>query len=414
MAEFRGVPLWEDGRPKGGALLPLSEKAPRDAATEIHGALVDVQAGSKSVVVRGVAGESLDAVLSSAVAHANQALDLLAVRGAASLTLHDVEADNVVWVEQATRVHLRTMGVGTLPMDKPGIRALVRDQDGNDVPQPVPPEPAWHESFRYFRLAQTTDDLHNAFRNLYLAVESILSTLAPQKVRANGKPAEREGEWFRRALDAASLHVELKRFTVSGDADTAAVDLFHEMYEKSRTAVFHAKEGRRVILPLDEPTRLTLTGSLRRLSQFYVELAAGVLGAGYASGGWFTRGFHMLAQGLLEGGSIYISDKPGTFNLDADTVPDIGPDMISLATRHAPELEERFTAFIVGEAEVAAEMNAGRRGIIQAVALASDGQPRFGWTQEDGLLTLDGVDTLSVAMGLRGLNVAMLKTRYWG
>jgi len=48
---------------------------------------------------------------------------------------------------------------------------------------------------RFFRVSQTTDNRFDAFRNLYLALESILSKIAPVKSRANGRSDEGEGEW---------------------------------------------------------------------------------------------------------------------------------------------------------------------------------------------------------------------------
>src|SRR5664279_4158410 len=79
----------------------------------------------------------------------------------------------------------------------------VRDAQGNIIPPP-PRSTFWHESFRYYRLSQTTDDLFDAYRNVYLALESVLSTISPQKVNAaTGRIAEQEGQWFERALTDA-------------------------------------------------------------------------------------------------------------------------------------------------------------------------------------------------------------------
>jgi hypothetical protein len=38
-----------------------------------------------------------------------------------------------------------------------------------------PASPKWQESARYFRLSQLTDDLFDSFRNVCLALESILA-----------------------------------------------------------------------------------------------------------------------------------------------------------------------------------------------------------------------------------------------
>jgi hypothetical protein len=39
--------------------------------------------------------------------------------------------------------------------------------------------PEHHIGFRFFRLAQVTDDLYDAYRNMYLAFEVLLSSRVP-------------------------------------------------------------------------------------------------------------------------------------------------------------------------------------------------------------------------------------------
>lgn len=46
-----------------------------------------------------------------------------------------------------------------------------------------------HIGFRYYRLAQSTEDLYDGFRNMYLAFEVLLSSKYP-KVRGEQEPLE--------------------------------------------------------------------------------------------------------------------------------------------------------------------------------------------------------------------------------
>jgi hypothetical protein len=113
------------------------------------------------------------------------------------------------------------------------------------APQPEPNPLVWHESFRYFRLSQITDDLFDAYRNAYLALESVLSSIAPQPTNPAGKVTEREGDWFKRALIEADKIVPLASVVPSGIADPVQ-RLFDELYVNMRSAMSHAKSGRRV------------------------------------------------------------------------------------------------------------------------------------------------------------------------
>jgi hypothetical protein len=56
----------------------------------------------------------------------------------------------------------------------------VHDADENVVDPHPPPPKAWHESLRYYRVSESSTDLHDSFRNLYLALEALLSSVAPR------------------------------------------------------------------------------------------------------------------------------------------------------------------------------------------------------------------------------------------
>lgn len=126
---------------------------------------------------------------------------------------------------------------------------------------------------RYFRLSQTTTDLFDAFRNLYLALESLLSTVEPMRMRPNGRP-ESEREWLNRALRAAEqamlAHNPAQRLgsylQPADDATgaTAADAVVADLWTSARTTVFHAKKGRAVALPQHDPDRAAVADDLNR------------------------------------------------------------------------------------------------------------------------------------------------------
>lgn len=74
----------------------------------------------------------------------------------------------------------------------------------------------------------------------------VLSSVAPQLTDAAGKVAEREGAWFKRALGEANKIVALAPLAPAGRADPVQ-DLFDELYVNMRSAISHAKSGRRVL-----------------------------------------------------------------------------------------------------------------------------------------------------------------------
>ena len=178
--------------------------------------------------------------------------------------------------------------------------AEVRDAAGNLVTQPAPPPVPWHESFRYFRISQTTGDLFDAYRNLYLAVESLLSTIVPMRLNAVGRPAEREGEWLRRAL--TQIHpatVDLANYAVAGVANPVDA-VFNDLYAGTRTQLFHSKAGRPILLPHTLSGRDSVLASLERLGRLYVDLARSALSLQRRGGVMTYAGFQLATNWAAE------------------------------------------------------------------------------------------------------------------
>jgi hypothetical protein len=197
---------------------------------------------------------------------------------------------------------------------------LVAGSSGLPLPQPPAPPVTWHQSFRYFRLSQTSDDLFDAYRNAYLALESMLDHIAPQEMRSTGRPKEREGEWFKRALTAAGALVPLSRF-IPADTSDAVDYLFADLYQR-RSAMSHSKERRGTLLPRDEADRQAVSDSLLRLVKLYLELIAAQLGTHRVGGGLLSIAFQHMAEPTLNRLEVFASDDETPFSpTDASVNP---------------------------------------------------------------------------------------------
>jgi hypothetical protein len=212
LASFQGIPLLSPRLRPAGALLLLRQ--PSDvAAVEILDGLVEVETrpGVAAVVVRGLHASDAVSALDVAPEYANRALDIMGIRGKRSMALDDVAVTNVTWWNNGSELVARLLATSSMSVSL-SATAEVRDASGNLVPPPPTSSPTWHESMRYFRMSQTTDDLFDAFRNIYLALESVLSHIAPVRMRPNGRSDEGEGQWLKRALNVAVQTVDLKQF----------------------------------------------------------------------------------------------------------------------------------------------------------------------------------------------------------
>src|SRR5699024_5129401 len=121
---------------------------------------------------------------------------------------------------------------------------VVRNAEGKIVHDPPPPQDEWHESLRFYRISEASNDLFDSFRNLYLAIEALLSAVSAPVVNPSGSP-EGEGAWLKRVMRQVSLVVDLSPF--APPSSKAPHNAIHaELYGALRTAIFHAKKGRSV------------------------------------------------------------------------------------------------------------------------------------------------------------------------
>jgi hypothetical protein len=260
----------------------------------------------------------------------------------------------------------------------------------------VPPPPEWQESARYFRLSQLTDDLFDSFRNLYLALESILDHLAPQRTVP---PVEREGEWFRRALTEANKIVDL-----AGHAPRQAADpvnaLYDELYLSTRNLVFHAKSTRAYLLPHSSPQRRAVEETTRRAAYLYLALAEKVIHLRPPGSGWFAAAWRMQVDGLAPRLGIVVTNDPAPFSADDAAINPSGGDLVDLSVSRASQDDRPFEhAFLgVGPGTAIAKL---RR--VTRVGSTVDGEPLTAGIPE-GAFSVSAVDRFEVLVVLRARN----------
>ena len=278
-----------------GAVIPTTQRPNRDWIERLpDGVGVRVVKDSQAIRIEGCDPDAnLDGLPTLARDYANQALDLMAIRSIGSYALADQALPFICWsgVSEIT-IRIVTQAQATFSMTVGG--------------PPNPPSAVWHESMRYFRMSQTTTDLFDAFRNLYLALESILSTIAPVLLRANGRPAESESVWTKRALGEAARILQahnssmtFDRYLDSPSAGDAIDEVFSDLYQATRTAIFHAKNGRVFALPQNQRDRQQVACALARYVLRYTDLAEPVLGVRFLRSGIAAEGFAAIADGLL-------------------------------------------------------------------------------------------------------------------
>lgn len=172
---------------------------------------VEVKVGSPYVVARFKGAIDANDAFNKGYILAQQGLDILSVIGKDNLLIRNGGDEYLIWWREESKQILRVVTLCRYSTE-------VRISFANDQP----PQPIYHESFRYIRLAQITDDLFDAYRNMYLALELLVSTISP-KARQ-----ESERNWLKRVIGSSPDYCTERR-------------IVEEIY-KVRCDLFHAKK----------------------------------------------------------------------------------------------------------------------------------------------------------------------------
>ena len=166
--------------------------------------------------------------------------------------------------------------------------------------------PQWHHTFRFYRLAESSDDIFDAYRNLFLAFELLLSEFF--------SPEQGEGEeaWLRRALNAASKEVDLTQFVPNGHRKPSSY-IVGTQYTDTRCRLFHAKLSKldryKLLLPHEEIAPDLLKKRYIDLAYIWRSLAKTYLGLEGKHGGFSYQGFKILMDGILQDAKCYHSSE---------------------------------------------------------------------------------------------------------
>jgi hypothetical protein len=261
MASIGGIAINLD---QDGGAFTLSEECRRDFEYTVNGDTVRLSAGSRAVVVETgeLTGCAAEELLARTYASAQQALDVMAILHGRFYNVPSAELKHVLWwAEESGDVTLRLTDCipATLHFD---VSYAVTHADGTEERSDDAPHPAWHESFRYFRYSQATDELYNAYRTGYLALESLLSQYYP---RPKG---EGDKAWNKRAfLALESRGLDFSQFVSHGSGNSVD-DFVAEQYVANRCAQDHAKLGENHFLPAILEDRLRVQSALYQLSRF--------------------------------------------------------------------------------------------------------------------------------------------------
>jgi hypothetical protein len=395
MAKLAGIVTADKNSPfDSGAAFLLSQKCKVDDIVRLNsGWEVEVHQGSPYVVARITGAINANEAFSFSHNAVQEGLDFLSITGKADLSVRDVSDECLLWWRETSNQILRVVTNSNLSMAVGTPSFTVTDQHGNLVSQPPIPSLVYHESLRYFRLSQVTEDLFDAFRNMYLAFELLLEHIVPKKHK------EQEKVWLRRALTTIDGTVPLNRVYITTEPNLVD-DIYKNIYVDIRCAIFHAKNTPR-LLPQNLSDRQLVNEGLHKLTKIVLLLAENWLQARRLSGVVTYAGFDHMTQNIISNSIVIVSDNDAPLS-DSETMSSPSfQNSISMNTRPAPELSKPGLNTVLGS------IDAFKLHSLQKIA-------RLGLVHQDNLmigatveakLTYNAIDRLEAQIGILLKNV---------
>lgn len=402
MASLHGISLFaNDANAKAGAWFTLSGPSEASATADVDGWQVEVRKGASRLVARGGTSTGYESALDEALLQAQRGLDIFAITNRTNNSIADVDQGHGVWWHDGAGIRMRHVAIARLALPAISITAATSGPESARVA--VTP-PRWDESFRYFRLAQVTDDLFDGYRNLYLALESLLSLIRPRQhsVRNGRNVWEKEGAWLREALRAADALEPLQGHVPSGTND-ALEFLFQDLYAGHRNTLFHSKRNSATQpVPVD---RTAVEASLRRILHLYLNLVRARLGVTFPRQSWNLPALGPSVTTLLSGVAVCVSDDPSPATND---VANPAGGLVVPLTTSPPR---SVGGVQVVEATATSELQA-IPNLRRFLLLNAQGQVMASEVFDEGPLLHDGIETLELQFGIQLANAREGRARY--
>lgn len=147
------------------------------------------------------------------------------------------------------------------------VEFQVSDIDGN-VKLPQIPTIVFFDPLRYYRMSLKANNLVDAYRYLYLSLESALNNYRP--IVRSGENKEGEAKWLQNTLS----QIESDYNSLTKYKDGLAKYFYINHYKAFRLKIFHSKED--VILPLNDFNSIDLYNGYLDLSTIVDEIFSAI------------------------------------------------------------------------------------------------------------------------------------------
>jgi len=220
---------------KSGIAYGLAAKSSVDFLYEFDDSTwqVELKKDVSDIVARSTKELNKEILASDGFEIIQRALDILSVKNIFSITLDNPATRSIGVYCQNKESILFHYSLTDFPMSM-NFTMTEFDSQNIEIIQPLPPEPIWNESYRYYRLSQSGNDLFEAYRNLFLGFEALINAICPKHKK------ERERSWLKRSLGQIDEKINLSQHSQT-DSESAVDCIIRTQYKDIRCRLLHAK-----------------------------------------------------------------------------------------------------------------------------------------------------------------------------
>lgn len=265
----------------------------------------DVDITSNAVIAKSKTQYTKNDIFENGRIACEKALDLFAAEGHGAYCIVEPHHRNIELYFENNQYMLQINDINDISMDV-DIQTTILDKDGNEIPTPTVAQPPWETVYRYYRFSQTSNNMYDAYRWMYLVFEILMQNIAPINLRPNGKPSEQEKSWIDRALRLADTKHNWST-RLNWDTSDPVKYFLSEQYDGTRCNLFHSKGGR--LLPNDSMDSQHIHKMLIQLKGLCEYLMYKLYPIGRNRGVITYKGFNLLMKSGFKETRAFISDK---------------------------------------------------------------------------------------------------------
>ena len=288
-----------EGHANHGAAIAYSLRAACQVSRsdEIDGWIVESAVGKSTIVARSTQAIGRQEAIAAGTECIQRNLDLLSYERFKVCELAGIGGSHVLLYTQANRRVVEIMATDDLVLGV-SVTGVVYDRDGNPKPTPAGPPPVWTPALRFYRLSQASSDLYEAYRNLWLGLEALLSSISAKRAD------EGERKWLRRVLAEIGARMDVR--PLLPDSRDLADYMLADQYERMRCYLFHAKPEDGMAAPtLPDPEALAL--AYAKLIRIWRGIAHHLIGVRQGGIGVVTNeGFRVMLSTLFSSGLVVV------------------------------------------------------------------------------------------------------------